>query len=75
MAAGGGCSNVPQYEDEASETNTQIFHVASLGAAWRGALRPQDLSVQQAEEGQDAAAAEELGCPPEMVPELRAVCR
>ncbi|KAL8203130.1 UNVERIFIED_CONTAM: small nuclear RNA activating complex, polypeptide 3 [Gekko kuhli] len=72
----GGCrSNVPRYEDATSETNTQVFHVASFGAAWRGVLRPQDLSLQQAaSEDPDAAVAEEFSCPPEFVSELRTVC-
>ncbi|XP_015280893.1 PREDICTED: snRNA-activating protein complex subunit 3 [Gekko japonicus] len=72
----GGCrSNIPQYEDATSERNTQVFHVASFGAAWRGALHPQDLSLHQAaSEDQDAAVAEEFSCPPEFVSELKAVC-
>nr|XP_056722660.1 snRNA-activating protein complex subunit 3-like [Euleptes europaea] len=73
---GGGAGGVvPHYEDEASATHTQVFHAASFGAAWREALGPQDLSLQEAAPGdEEAAVAEEFRCPLDVASQLRAVC-
>ncbi|XP_048360218.1 snRNA-activating protein complex subunit 3 [Sphaerodactylus townsendi] len=80
MAASGSrdgsyLSHIPHYEEAALEMNTQVFHVASFGAAWKEALRPQDLALQErVSEDEDAAIAQEFSCPPDIVSELKAAC-
>uniref|UniRef100_A0A3Q3PYI1 snRNA-activating protein complex subunit 3 n=1 Tax=Monopterus albus TaxID=43700 RepID=A0A3Q3PYI1_MONAL len=67
-------TNIPEYEY--TDVNTKPFHIGSFRNEWLNRLKPSNYSYQaEDEDAFEANFAEEMGVGPEIMTELKSVCR